>query len=122
MKKWIAVMLVALMALSLIACGGKSDGVVGTWKLSDGTDEQSKQAVELMKAFGMEMKITFKEDGTGSMETSMGGETQAVAFTYTYENGTLTMTETESGSSIDARIDGNKLIMEQDGAGLIFKK
>ena len=120
MKKWIAVMLVALMALSLIACGGKSDGVVGTWKLDSGTNDEADQYVQLVKAFGMEMEITFKEDGTGSVETSMAGETQSSPFNYTYENGNLKIEGADDTGKM--YLDGNKLILESEGMGLVFKK
>ena len=120
MKKWIAVMLVALMALSLIACGGKSDGVVGTWELDSGIGEEGEQMVQLLKAFGMSMSITFKADGTGTIDTEGMGQKDSQPFNYTYENGVLTIDGTEGGNNL--KIEGNKLILEQDGVGMVFKK
>ena len=50
MKKWIAVLLAALLALSMIACGGgKGDNaIVGTWELDSGIGEEGEQTVALM--------------------------------------------------------------------------
>ena len=122
MKKFTAILLVVLMALSLIACGSKGGSIVGTWELDDGIDDDSKQAVALMKAFGMTMSITFNSDGTGTMDSAYGEETQSEPFSYTYENGVLKIegSEVEDGQSI--RVEGNKLILEMDGMGIIFKK
>lgn len=70
MKKAIAILLVALMALSVVACANKKDEVkeanytekiVGTWELTDyqGTDELG----EMMKGYAFE----FRKDGTYSI-------------------------------------------------------
>ena len=127
MKKFVAVLLVALMALSLIACGssksGKDDNsIIGTWELDDGIDEESKQMVALMKAFGMTMSITFNADGTGTMDSAMGDEKESTPFNYTYENGVLKIedAETEEGQTI--RVEDGKLYLEMDGMGIVFKK
>lgn len=126
MKKWIAVLLVALMALSLIACGskgGKDDNsIVGTWELEDGIDEESKQTVALMKAFGMTMTITFNADGTGTMDAAMGEENESTPFNYTYENGVLKIEDAETEEGQNIRLEDGKLYLEMDGMGIIFKK
>ncbi len=123
MKKFTAILLVALMALSLVACGGKSgNAIVGTWELEDGIDEESKQAVAMMKAFGMTMSITFNADGTGVMESKMGDETESTPFNYTYENGVLKIEDSENEEGQSIRIEGGKLYLELDGMGIVFKK
>ena len=123
MKKFTAVLLVALMALSLIACGSKGgNSIVGTWELEDGIDEESKQTVALMKAFGMTMTITFNADGTGSMESKMGDESESTPFNYTYENGVLKIEDSEAEEGQSIRIEGGKLYLEMEGIGIIFKK
>lgn len=120
MKKWIAVMLVALMALSMIACGGKDTGVVGTWELDSGDGDEAKSYVAMMKLFGMDMSLTFNEDGTGSIDSKLGDETDSTPFTYTYADGVLTIDG--AGDEGTIKVDGKKLTIEMDGYGLIFKK
>lgn len=126
MKKWIAVMLVALMALSLIACGSKGsesgagDGIVGTWELDHGIGDEGKQAVDMIKAFGITMSITFKADGTGSIDSEGMGQSDSQSFNYTYENGKLTIEGADGSNNI--KISGNELTLEQDGVGMVFKK
>ena len=123
MKKFTAILLVVLMALSLVACGSKGgNSIVGTWELEDGVDEESKQTVALMKAFGMTMTITFNADGTGSMESKMGDESESTPFNYTYENGVLKIEDSEAEEGQSIRIEGGKLYLEMEGMGIIFKK
>ena len=123
MKKFTAVLLVALMALSLIACGGKGgNSIVGTWELDSGIGEEGEQTVQLMKAFGMTMSITFNADGTGTMDSTFGEEAESDPFNYTYEDGVLKIDGEEAGEGVSIRIEDGKLILEQDGVGMVFKK
>ncbi|MBQ1820330.1 MAG: lipocalin family protein [Clostridia bacterium] len=151
MKKTIAILLVALMALTLFAaCGSKTDNdnsdkndagepaksdptpvpdpnaeLYGTWTLAGGEGEDAEQAVAMMMAFGMTMTFTFNEDGTGSEDASFRDETQSVPFTYTAENGKLTMVpqvEDQETSESDYRIEDGKLYLTVDDQALIFTK
>ena len=123
MKKFAAILLVALMVLSLVACGNKGgNSIVGTWELDSGVGEEAEQAVALMKAFGMTMSITFNADGTGSMDSSYGDETNSEPFEYTYEDGVLKIDGEEAGEGVSIKVEGNKLILESDGMQMIFKK
>ncbi len=94
------------------------EGVVGTWELDHGIGEEGEQAVALLKAFGATMTITFNEDGTGSIDSEVMGESDSESFTYTYENGVLTIDGAEGGNAL--RIEGDELILEQDGVGMVF--
>lgn len=118
MKKGIAILLTVLLAVSLIACG-KGNSIVGTWTLDSGVGEDAEQAVAMMKAFGMTMSITFNADGTGTMDSAFGEQTESIPFNYTYENGVLTM---EGGEAVQLQIEGDKLVLDQDGSQMIFKK
>ena len=69
----------------------------------------------------MTMSITFNADGTGSMDSTFGEEKQSEPFNYTYENGVLKIEEGDS-EGVNIKIEGNKLILEQDGVGMVFKK
>ena len=122
MKKFTAVLLVALMALSLIACGGKGgNSIVGTWELDSGIGEEGEQTVQLMKALGMTMSITFNADGTGTMDSTFGEESQSEPFNYTYENGVLKIEEGDS-EGVNIRVEDGKLILEEDGVGMVLKR
>lgn len=124
MKKFIAILMVALMALLLVACGsGKpaSDpaaGIVGTWELDDAESEESKQVVELMKAFGMSMTFEFKADGTGTLTTVMGEEPEVNEFSYEIKDDQIVI----DGSGATFKIEGDNLHIDVEGEMLIFKK
>lgn len=124
MKKFTAWMLVVLLALTLVACGGSKGGnsIVGTWELDSGVGEEAEQTVALMKAFGMTMSITFNADGTGSMDSSYGEENTSEPFNYTYENGVLKIDGEEAAEGVSLKIEGNNLILESEGMQMIFKK
>lgn len=119
MKKSIALILVALIAFSAIACTGSSK-LIGTWVLDSGGDEETASSVELMKAFGMEMSIEFKSGGKGIRKTVYGDEVESAEFTYEFKDGKVIVDGANSEGSL--RLEGNKLIMETEGMQLIFKK
>ena len=123
MKKFVAMMLVVMMALSLVACGGGASSdpakaIVGSWELDDAEGEETKQAVALMKMFGMTMVFEFKADGTGTMTSSMGDENEVTEFNYEINGDQIVI----DGSPANFKIDGKKLHIDVDGEMLIFKK
>jgi len=118
MKKWIAILLAALMALTLVACGSKGEGIVGTWELSGSEDEESEQQVKMMLAMGMSMSVTFNADGTGSMKVAFNGEDESHDFAYTLEDGKLTM----DGEEQTFKLDGDNLILDMNGVNMLFKR
>ncbi|MBR0507283.1 MAG: lipocalin family protein [Clostridia bacterium] len=122
MKKWIAILLVAMMALALVACGSKGGAkgntIVGTWVLTGGEGDEADQTVQLMLAYGMTMTFTFNEDGTGSETMSYGEEGDTQNFTYTLENGQIVI----EGSGADYKLDGDKLTIQIEGMGLVFTR
>lgn len=123
MKRSIAVLLVVLTILSAVACAGggaSANKLIGTWVLDSGVGDEAEQSVALMKAFGAEMLIEFKDDGKGVLSTSYGGETDSDDFQYEFKDGNITIVGADSAGSI--KLDGNNLIMESDGMQLIFKK
>ncbi len=120
MKKWIAIVLVAMMALALVACGGKGakgEGIVGTWKLADGEGE-AQQAVQMILAMGGTMTFTFNEDGTGVMGVNLGGKDESENFTYTLEEGKILI----DGSPTEYRLDDGRLYLNINGTVMIFDR
>lgn len=97
----------------------KVDPIIGTWTLDSGVGEEAEQTVALLKAFGMSMTITLNEDGSGMLEVSYGGEAESQPFSYTYEDGVLTI---QNGNTLALSIEDGQLILEQEGMQLIFVK
>ncbi len=123
MKKLIAILMVAVLALSLVACGSKEPAdpaaaIVGTWELDDAESEEAKTAVQMMKMFGMTMTFEFKADGSGKLTTQMGEEPEVNDFTYEIKDNQIVI----DGSPAEFKIEGKKLHITVDGDQLIFKK
>ena len=90
MKKLSALMLVLVLSLSFVACGG-SKSITGTWTV-DGTDADIS-------------KLELKDDGTGSISlgdsislnitytTEKDKLTESEEYTYTLKKGKLTLTD-----------------------------
>ena len=82
MKKLIAILLVALMALSLVACNRTpadlSTAIVGSWELDDAEGEETKQAVaDSRQIFGLQRTERCRlRAGSGSLSRSRGGSAQ----------------------------------------------
>ena len=103
MKRVISLLLVAVLALSLMACGApaedknaiKAEDVAGTWVMGN-------------------MKQVFNADGTGTM--MMGGNGITMACDWTYNNGTITVGYAmgEKTATITRNADG-VLILQFDG-------
>lgn len=66
MKKWLAILLIAVMTLSLFAACSKKDKLVGTWKtesvIADGRQLSKEEIVEN----GYNITVTLRKDGTGT--------------------------------------------------------
>ncbi len=122
MKKLIAILLVALMALSLVACNRTSadlsTAIVGSWELDDAEGEETKQAVAMMKLFGMSMILEFHKDGTGKMISAMGEEEEVTEFNYQIKDNQIVIDE----SPAEFKIVGKELHISLEGEMMIFKK
>ena len=80
-KKLSALMLVLVLSLSFVACGG-SKSITGTWTV-DGTDADIS-------------KLELKDDGTGSISL---GDSISLNITYTTEKDKLTITMSYLGQT-----------------------
>ncbi len=122
MKKLIAILLVALMALSLVACNRTpadlSTAIIGSWELDDAEGEETKQAVAMMKLFGMSMILEFHEDGTGKMISAMGEEEEVTEFNYQIKDNQIVIDE----SPAEFKIVDKELHISLEGEMMIFKK
>ena len=109
MKKWIAILLVALTALALVACGSKDEpvsdpktAIIGTWELKDveGEGEGAEMVKQIIDM--AEMTYTFNEDGTVVMKVSFMGQEQEESSTWS--------------------LDGDKLTIQVEGMAMIFDR
>ncbi len=110
MKKIVALTLVLVMVLALCACGG-SKTAAGTWKLT-GMTQDGQDYSQYLSMLGMEITMVLNDDGTGTME-AMGEKVDV-----TWDANGIT----SQGETIPYTLDGDKLIMAQDGAEMIFTR
>ncbi len=111
MKKIVALTLVLVMVLALCACGGGSKTAAGTWKLT-GMTQDGQDYSQYLSMLGMEITMVLNDDGTGTME-AMGEKVDV-----TWDANGIT----SQGETIHYTLDGDKLIMAQDGAEMIFTR
>lgn len=127
MKKALAILLVALTVLTFAACSRKETDdqpksgipVAGTWEI-DLKSYASEEELAQIRQSGVTVSISyrFKEDGTGHEGIDVPGQKEERDFTYTYENGTLTI----DGEPIVCTVKDNVMRMERDGKTLIFTR
>ena len=110
MKKIVALTLVLVMVLALCACGGGKTAA-GTWKLT-GMTQDGQDYSQYLSMLGMEITMVLNDDGTGTME-AMGEKVDV-----TWDANGIT----SQGETISYTLDGDKLIMAQDGAEMIFTR
>jgi hypothetical protein len=125
MKKWIAMMLIAVMALALVACGSKDEpvsdpktAIIGTWQLKD--VEGEGEEVEYMKQLisMADMTYTFKEDGTVTVKATIMGQEQEESTTWSLDGDNLTV----AGDTGKIEITSSTLKMHLDGYTVVYKK
>ena len=116
MKKALALLLVAVMALTLFAaCGKKVDpeAILGTWKVEsiEGKDEANEQLKSLI-GMGAELLFIFDEDGTYEFKATFMGKEQVIeSGTYKLKNDRLSLSS----------MDGSTKVTVKDETHLQFK-
>ncbi len=125
MKKWIAILLIAVMALGLIACGSKDEpvsdpkkAIIGTWILKDveGEGEEVEYVKQIISM--AEMTYTFNEDGTVTMKVSFMGQEDENSTTWSIDGDNLTV----DGDTGKFELTSSTLKMELDGYTVIYKR
>ena len=90
MKRVTCCFLTALLCMVLCACGAEEASIIGTWEGSGTVSIIGENAPEPSE---ITERWTFTEDGTASVVTTTPNMTLPSAeFTYTLENGVLTLT------------------------------
>ncbi len=111
MKKFarlLALVLVAVMTLSLVACGGLESKLAGKWK---GTAEES----------GMKVNVTFEFDDEKkelTMEVSLMGITQDETVDYEVDGDKLII----DGEEVEYELDGDNLIIKSEDSSFDLTK
>ena len=126
MKKVIALVLCALIAVALVGCsGGSSDGVVGTWKYVL-SEEEKQEWLTVGEELGQGMIATIedrvievKSDGTWELK-SISTNDVIDQGKYTVEENIITMIDEEHGYEYIYEIKGNTL--EQQNGEAIYEK
>ncbi len=125
MKKILSLVLVAMMALSLAACGkgggsSASDDIIGTWKLvSIELSGQEMSVSDYADLLGQDMDVSYTfEEGGKFVASAMGQEMEG-----TWEKGSgsdYNMTiegDTQTGSLVDGKFRHG-----MEGMAMIFEK
>ena len=118
MKRKLTVVLACMLLCMLViaGCGGSSEGVVGTWKLTSMESNGETVGEEMLNQASIEMTFTFEEGDQFS--ASLMGST--VEGTYTLEGSKLTMTV--DGEPAEAELSGNTFVVEESDIRMIFTK
>ena len=118
MKKFLALTLALVMALSLVACGGGAPASMkGTsWSVSKVSANGMEIEGEMLASMGFEITINFTSDSEYTME-ALG---ESIDGTYTLSGNTLTLTV--GSDSQDCTLSGNSFTMEEDGSKVVFTK
>ena len=100
MKKTVAILLIAVMALSFVACSAKSK-IVGTWTMTDTSDGKPPYTLEYEFTKDGKIKIAGIEGATykinGNKITITGGS-EDTSYTLKFSGKTMTMTDVEESS------------------------
>ena len=125
MKKMIAILLITVMALGLIACGGKDEpvsdpktAIIGTWTLKDveGEGEEAEFVKQLISM--ADVSYTFNEDGTVVMKASFMGQEQEDTSTWSIDGENLTVGDQTGKFELTTKT----LKMVLDGYTVVYKK
>ena len=107
MKK---VILILTLCLTLLLCGCVGEGdIIGVWT---GCGTVSVIGAEVEDAVPPVETWTFREDGTAMLEVDSEGALPLMDFTYTFEEGVLTLTAGSRSVEIACQQAGNVLVFD----------
>lgn len=126
------IFIIALLILSLTACGGNNDTITGTWvvaKYDNGeeivsTDEVSELYGETAADFN-KFSMTFTKSGNVTLiRPNYAGGTDEVKLTYTVQDGTIELYDPDSTTDYElCDYNGNEIRIEiTTGLTAIFTK
>ena len=111
------------LCFALVGCGSNVDKSLytGDWTLESGSGENLDEAsIELMKSLGLDVTLTLKEDGTGTID--LFGQSQEVKWEASSNSeGKLKLVEQNSETTIKLN-DGKLTLADSDDSYMTFKK
>ena len=114
----------ALMLVLFTACGGglAPEELAGTWKMTGGEAMGQTITMEELKAQGVDVQMTlnFKDDKNVEIEVVNGGVSQKDTVAYTFENGTVTVSQ--QGATLIFELENDTLRVDAGGATLILER
>lgn len=119
-KTLLVVLALALVAvLTLVGCGGSSDPMEGTWKLSGAKASGIEMTVDQLKAVQPNLDMTLEcKDGKMKMTSPLlNGEGEG-----TYKVDGETVTIESDGESMEAKLKDGRLTIEVRGIELYLEK
>ena len=130
MKKIVAVLLIAVMALSLAACAkenASADPIVGTWRINtDATlaelEQSYRAAFQAAVEKGYDLTLTLNADGTGMMTVTARGQTNTGSITYTAEDGKLVLKLSGRTDKRTYRIEGDRMYLYQNSEAMVLDR
>lgn len=114
-KALLAMALIAAMLFALVACGGSKSDIVGTWKLSSMEEDGDAVDLDSLEELGLTCTLKVKSDGTAVLD--LFGDTTDLK----WEDGKM-WAAGEEDFTVSYKLSGNKLILEEGGEKLVFKK
>ena len=130
MKKTLALFLILLVGISLFAgCSNNADttteaeaALVGTWALSSATDtDGTTYAADVLETYGMTGEIILNKDKTASCELS-GEKFSGTWSTNAGKTVTILLEEDGETEELPLTVDGDTLVMDDEGAITVFAK
>ena len=100
MKKVLSILVIAMLMLSLVGCGGND--LIGQWKIEDS---------EEMEALGIELVVTFTEDTM---------EMMGMAFDYEIKGNKIILSMMGQEEEMEFKINGDELTLIADGEEQVF--
>ena len=102
--------LIPILCLTLLLCGCVGEGdIIGVWT---GTGTVSVIGVGVEDEIPPMETWTFREDGTATLEIESEEALPAVEFSYTFEEGVLTLTAGSRSMEIPCQQAGNTLVFD----------
>lgn len=114
MKKLLCLMLVAVMAIGLVACGGlKTSDLEGDYEFVKMKQGDTTYTAKDLKKLGMDMSLKIEDDGTGTFKSEGTGK-QKMKFNvdkmtvkvgkevnkFTYDDGTLVIKDKDNSMEL----------------------
>lgn len=119
MKKLVSILMVAMLVLSLAACGGSKSSAAGSYKFKSMTAEGQTVTAEQLEALGQDLegfKLELKSNGEFAITVEAKTETG------TWKEDGKKISLTMDGETVEAALDGNTVTFGMDGVELAFEK